>query len=105
MATGILGTLDIPNASTNEQLYACPSGMVASFSVSMVNRTSSPVQVNIALTTSTSVSNGQYIAYNYTIYPYETYERSGLVLNEGQFIYVFSTATGVNAIAYGYEES
>jgi hypothetical protein len=105
MATGILASIDITNASTDTQLYACPSGMVASFSLSMVNRTASPVQVNIALTTATTVTNGEYIAYGYTIYPNETYERAGLVITEGQFVYVRSTTTGVNAIAYGYEES
>ena len=105
MATGILAYLDITSASTDTQLYACPTNIVSSFSISMVNRTASPVQVNIALTTSTSIVNGQYIAYNTTIYPYETYERNGLVITEGQFVYVRSTTTGVNAIAYGYEES
>ena len=104
MATGRLASLDISNAATDTQLYAVPSGKVASFSITMVNRGSSPVQVRIALTDATSVGLDEYIAYDYTIYPKESYERSGLVLAQGQFVYVRSSATGVNAVAYGYEE-
>lgn len=104
MASGRLATLDITSAATDTQLYAVPSGKVASFSLTMVNRTGSAVQVRIALTNATSVTNDEYIAYDYTIYPLESYERTGLVLTNGQFVYVRSSATGVNAVVYGYEE-
>ena len=104
MASGRLASLDITNAATDTQLYAVPSAKTASFSITMVNRSASPVQVRIALTTSSSVSADSYIAYDYTIYPNESYERNGLVLTNGQFVYVRSSATSVNAVVYGYEE-
>lgn len=104
MASGRLASLDITNAATDTQLYACPSNKTASFTVSMVNRSASPVTVRIALTDSTTVGNDEYIAYEQPIYPGESYERSGLVLTQGQFVYVRSSATSVNAVAYGYEE-
>jgi hypothetical protein len=104
MASGRLATLDISNAATDMQLYACPSGVTSSLSICMVNRTTSTVTVRISLTTTTSVTNDSYIAYEVPIYPNEVYERSGLVLAQGQFVYVRSSATGVNAVAYGYEE-
>jgi hypothetical protein len=104
MASGRLATLDITNAATDTQLYAVPTNKVASFSVCLTNRTSSAVRVRIALTDATSVGNDEYISYDQLIYPYESYERSGLVLNQGQFIYVRSSAVGVSAVVYGYEE-
>lgn len=104
MATGRLATLDITNAATDTLLYTVPSTKVASFSITMVNRGSSPVTVRIALTDSTSVGADEYIAYDHSIYPKESYERSGLVLASGQFVYVRSSATSVNAVVYGYEE-
>lgn len=104
MASGILASLDITSSATDTQLYACPSGKVASFSISLVNRTASIVTVRIALTSATSVSNPTYIAYEVPIYPFEVYERSGLVLSTGEYVYVRSSATSVNAIMYGYEE-
>ena len=102
--TGRLATVDITNAGTDTQLYACPSNKVASFSLSLVNRTTSPVQIRIALTATTSVANDTYIAYDVTVYGNEVYERSGLVLSTGQYVYVRSSATGVNVVLYGYEE-
>jgi hypothetical protein len=104
MASGKLSSLDITNAATDTLLYTVPNTKTASFSMCMVNRTSSPVQVRIALTTSSSISNDQYVAYDVTVYPLEVYERSGFVLTQGQFVYVRSSATGVNAVVYGYEE-
>ena len=104
MATGILATLDITSASTDLQLYAGVASKNSSLTVCLTNRTSSPVNVNIALTQATSVSNPTYIAYQQIIYPNESYERSGLVITTGQYVYVNSSATGVSAVAWGYEE-
>ena len=104
MASGRMASLDITNAATDTQLYVCPSNKTASFTITMVNRTANPVNVRIALTDTTSIGNDEYIAYDQVIYPNEAYERSGLVLTQGQFVYVRSSATGVNAVVYGYEE-
>jgi hypothetical protein len=104
MATGRLASLDITNASTDTQLYAVPSNKVTSFSICMVNRSNSPVTVRIALTNSTSVTADSYVTYDSIIYPNESYERSGFVLSQGQFVYVRSSGTSVNAVMYGYEE-
>jgi hypothetical protein len=102
--TGRLATLDITNAATDIQLYSCPSSKTASLSLSIVNRSSSNAKVRIALTNSTTVTNDAYIAYDVNIYPNEVYERSGIVLSQGQYVYVRSSITGVNAVACGYEE-
>lgn len=104
MASGRLASIDISNANTDTQLYGVPSSKVASFTVCMTNRTASAVRVRVALTDTTSIGNDEYIAYDVTVYPNETYERSGLVLAQGQYVYVRSTATGVSALAWGYEE-
>lgn len=104
MPTGRLATLDITNAATDTQLYLVPNTKIASFTITMVNRGSSPVTIRIALTDTTSIGADEYISFDQTVYPKESYERSGLVLREGQYVYVRSSATGVNAVVYGYEE-
>ena len=104
MASGRLASLDITNAATDLQLYAVPTNTIASFSVSIVNRNTTPVKVRIALTDSASVGPDEYITYDQTVYGNETYERSGIVLTQGQFVYVRSSATNVNSVVYGYEE-
>jgi hypothetical protein len=104
MASGKLASLDITQAATDLQLYAVPTNKLATFSMVMVNRSGANVKVRIALTSTTSISDDTYIAWEVTIYPNEVYERNGLVLNQGQYVYVRSSATGVNAVAWGYEE-
>ena len=104
MASGRLSALDISAPATDTLLYTVPSSKVSSFSVSIVNRTATPVKIRLALTTSTSVAAGEYVAYDVTVYGNEVYERSGFVLDAGKRVYVRSSATGVNAVAYGYEE-
>lgn len=104
MASGKLASVDLTSAATDTLLYSCPSNITASFTISMVNRTSSPALVRIALTTSSTITADQYVAYDVTVYPLEVYERNGFVLAQGQYAYVRSSVTGVNAVAYGYEE-
>lgn len=105
MATGRLAAIDITNAATDTQLYACPNNKTASFSVCITNRTSSAIQVRLALTSSNSIANGEYVAYDVTVYGNEVYERSGFVIGQGQYVYVRSSSNaGVNAVVYGYEE-
>ena len=104
MASGKLASLDITSAATDLLLYSCPNSKTASFSVIMVNRSASNVLVRIALTTSSSITADEYVAYDVTIYPGEVYERNGFVLSQGQFVYVRSSATSVNAVVCGYED-
>jgi hypothetical protein len=105
MASGRLATVDITNAATDTQLYSCPNNKTASFSISIVNRSSSNnALIRVALTNSTTVTNDAYVAYDVILYPNEVYERSGFVLAQGQYVYVRSSTTSVNAVAYGYEE-
>ena len=105
MASGRLAALDITAPATDTQLYHVPASTVSSFSVSIVNRTANAVKVRLALTTNTTIALGEYVAYDVTVYPNEVYERSGFVLDAGKYVYVRSSATGVNAVIYGYEES
>ena len=105
MASGRLATVDITNAATDTQLYSCPNNKVASFSISIVNRSNSNTAlIRVALTNGTSVTNDSYVAYDVALYPNEVYERSGFVMSQGQYVYVRSSTTSVNAVAYGYEE-
>lgn len=104
MATGLLASLDITSALTNTLFYTVPSNLTASFSMCFTNRTSSVVEVRLAFTATGSVTNDEYVAYNVPVYPNEVYERSGFVLGQTQTVYVYSTTTGVNVVAWGWEQ-
>lgn len=104
MATGRLATLDIPTPATDTLFYTVPTNKTSSFSMCFTNRTTSPVTIRIAFTNSGTITNDEYVAYEVTVYGNEVYERTGFVLVQGQFVYVRSSATGVNVVAWGYEE-
>ncbi len=104
MASGRLAALDLTNANTDTLLYTVPASKTTSFSLILVNRSASIIKVRVALTTSNSISNSDYIAYDSTIYPNDQLERSGLVLATGQYVYVRTNTVGVNAMMWGFEE-
>jgi hypothetical protein len=104
MASGRMAARDITQAATDTQVYQVPSNKTASFSIMIVNRSALVVNVRIALTASTTIQAGEYIAYDVPLYPNEVYERTGLVLEASKYVYVRSSGTSVNAVICGYEE-
>jgi hypothetical protein len=104
MATGRLGVTDLA-ATTNTTLYTCPAGFFSVASVTICNRNSTAVTIRLALTTSSTVTDNSYLEYGTTIPANSVLERTGLVLAAGQLIVVYSSATLVDAVAYGIETS
>ena len=105
MASGKLSGIDITSPNTDTQLYAVPPNKTSSVTVCLTNRTSSTIKIRLALTGVTSVANTDYIAFDCSIPANESYERSGLVLTAGQYIYTRANATGISAVVFGYEDT
>lgn len=103
MASGRLATADIA-ATTLTTLYTVPASKLASFSVSLTNRSSNPVAVRIALAASATPAASEYIEYDTSIPANGVLERTGLVLDAAKLVVVYTGATGVSANCYGYEE-
>ena len=104
MATGRLGAVDLA-ATTNTTLYQVAAGFFGVASVTICNRNSTAVTVRLALTTSSTVTDNAYLEYGTTIPANSVLERTGLVVAYGQQIVVWSSATLVDAVAYGIETS
>ncbi len=102
MATGRLGTADL-SAATNTTLYTVPSATFAVATVNLVNRTASAVTVRIALASSATPGNGEWIEYGVSLAANTVLERTGLVLDAGKSVVVYASASGVSAVAYGIE--
>ena len=82
MASGRLGASDLA-ATTNTTVYTVPASKVAVATVSLCNRNAGGVAVRLAISTSGTPANADYIEYDTIIPGNTTLERSGLVMGEG----------------------
>jgi hypothetical protein len=102
VTAGRLGAQDL-SASTNTLLYECPADTEAFVSVQLVARGGTPT-VRIAL-----ADNGTPAAEDWIEYDVQLAQggppllREGIYLKATDRIYVWASATGVSAVAYGKE--
>jgi hypothetical protein len=102
MATGRLGTADLA-AVTLTTVYTVPATTFTVATVSVVNRGASAALIRIALASSASPTDAEWLEYDVSLSPKGVLERTGIVMDAGKLLVVRSSATGVNAVAYGIE--
>jgi hypothetical protein len=102
---GTLAKLSIPAAS-DTAMYTVASGNTSSFSINLVNTSSTlTAKVRIGITTGGSLTAADYIEYDTAIIPNGVLERTGLVAGPLDIVYVRSDLANVTARIYGYEEA
>lgn len=103
MATGRLGVFAIP-ATTNTTVYTVPTGYYAVCNVCIVNRNAAAtINLRLALAASGTPNNEEWIEYDTIIIPNGVFERTGLVMQAGLNIVVYSSAANVGCTVYGIE--
>lgn len=103
MATGILGTPADLAAATNTTIYTVPAETFAVLSVNICNRSIQSRSIRIAISSSDSPTNAEFIDFDVDLVGNGTMERSGLVLDAGKKIVVYADSTDISAMAYGIE--
>ena len=103
MATGKLGPASLA-AATLTTVYTVPSSIVASFTISVCNTTSSPIAIRLAESTSGTPNASEYIEYGVIIPANGILERTGRVLGAAATVVAFAAAVGVSVNINGYEE-
>jgi hypothetical protein len=104
MATGRLGVSAIP-ATTNTTVYTVPTGYYTVLNVSITNRNATAVRVRVAMAATGTPGLQEWLEYDTTIIGNGVFERTGLVVNAGLNIVVYSDTANVGCTVYGIETS
>lgn len=107
MATGRLGAQNL-SAATYTAVYTVPASTFSVVTLSICNRANQACSVRVAITTTTPPStpgNGEFIEFDSEILGKGVLERTGIVLDAGKIISVYSSAANVSAVAWGIETS
>lgn len=101
--SGILGRADLP-VNTNRILYTVGLNKLATVSVNICNRSENEAFVYVAISTTASPLNSDYIEFNTVLPPYGILERTGIVMGENDNLIVRSETSDVSVVAYGFED-
>lgn len=105
MASGILGQAAV-SLQTDTTVYTVPSSTLAVVNINVVNRSSSvPSAVRVALATSATPNNAEYIEYDALIPPLGVLERTGVAMGSGKRVVVYASTPNCSVNVYGLEQS
>jgi hypothetical protein len=104
MATGRLGVQAI-GAGSPVTVYTVPTGVYAVATLSITNRNATAIKIRVATSTSGTPGLEEYIEYDTTVIANGVFERTGLIMQAGLNIVVYSDTTNVGATVYGIETS
>lgn len=104
MATGRLGNFAIA-ATTNTTVYTVPTGYYTVCNISLTNRNASAIKIRVAIASTASPAVQEWIEYETVVIPNGVFERTGLVMNAGLNIVVYSDTANVGCTVYGIETS
>ncbi len=104
MATGRLGNVDIP-ATTNTTAYTVPVGTYAVANISLTNRNATSVNIRVAMATTATPTDQEWMEYDTIIIPNGVFERTGLVMQGGINVVVYTSLANIGCTVYGIETS
>lgn len=105
MASGILGQSAL-SATTNTTVYTVPSSTLAIVNINVVNRsTSATADVRVALASTATPQNSEWIEFDTIIPARGVLERTGIAMNAGERVVVFASTANCSVSVYGLEQA
>lgn len=107
MAIGINSRINLSATTYTTIATTPPAGKAQLLTVSLVNRSGGAGTFRLAIVNngSTTPSAGDFIDYEEPLANSATYERTGIVIQNGQTIVAYSSVANVSAVTYGLEEN
>ena len=102
MASGRLGASDVA-AGTYTTVYTCPASTFAVVSINLLNRGNSSCFVRLAIADASTPTNGEFIEFDTELTPKSLLERTGIVMQAGKLLVVYTHVANVSAVAFGIE--
>jgi hypothetical protein len=103
MATGKLGAANVGAANTT--VYTVPASTIATFNISVCNRSSSPITFRLAIAESATPGNEDWIEYDTSLGSNTSFERTGIVAGAGLLVVAYASSTNASVVVWGYEET
>lgn len=104
MATGLLGQSTL-SAATYTTVYTVPASTFTVFSVSVCNRGTTTAAIRLALASGETPTNAEFIEYDVQLGATGVLERTGLMMNAGKNLVVYSNSPSISVSAFGIETS
>jgi len=104
MANGRLGASDL-SAATLTSVYTVPVDTFTVVSLSLCNRANQATNVRVAVAAASTPTNAEWIEYDTELLGKGVLERTGIVMDAGKILVVYSTSPNVSAVAMGIETS
>ena len=100
----ILGQTN-PTTTALTTLYTVPATTFTVLGLSLCNRGTTTVSVRVALATSATPTNSEFIEYNAEIGANGVLERTGIMMNANKLLVIYASNANVSASAFGIETS
>jgi hypothetical protein len=105
MANGVLGRVSLAS-TTLTTVYTVPAGTLTYANLNIANRTGASAAVRVAVAqTAAAPLDGEYLEYDSYLAPNGILERTGLVIDAGWSVVVYSDKANVSAQVYGIEQT
>jgi hypothetical protein len=102
MAAGFIHQFNVPQY-VNTAIYTVTNGRYSEFTVDLLNKSTNPINLSIAISNTTNPANNEYVEQGILIPAKSSVQRTGLIASAGKRVVIQSTADGITATAYGIE--